>query len=387
MQVSLVTQIFSSTYSSALFTMINSEEFKIDESAIGTAILLKFLNDLFDLLNNKHSSEQNVLKKNSIAHLKLVESLKIVSSFEFQTTNKNMIKTIDNFEITINSLIQLQSFLSINYNIEYILTKKFNQDCLENFFAMVRHESNENNNVRPLVFRRVFTVLIYSSFFKRKLSSKKNSYDDDFQFICPNLKKTSDQLVSDKFICSLREEEMESLDQFDHFDNLDNLNNFNLNNDYFDNQKSNLQVCTYISGFVLKKLKSKICLTCFSNLQTTDINQIGLEFTKLKQFKNCNLVKPNSSFVDFVQLAISFFNKNIDQCLYKNGTRNLICSEFVKMYHFSLDQSICESDCIEKINTELISIVFLILVKHFLKFYNTKFSSVFKKTKLFLNSK
>lgn len=367
MNVSHCMKIFSNTFSCGMKTMVNDDNYELNSDANGTIILIKFLNDLFDILNNKSCYENKYLKQNSEAHQKLKISLKVLDSFEFvkPSTFRGKIVCVDNLKLTIVSLIEYQKFLNSFYSIDYILTGQMNQDNLENFFSALRFDAHEGGQLRCCTLRKTFYVLLYSGFFKREISKRKNCIDDNGIFFCPVLKsKTYSKIDQSNF--SINENE---------YDNL----NFDI-----DNYKlADINVTTYIAGFCLKKLKAKICAECFDNLQTNDINQRGLNFTVLKQNEKSNLIKCSTDFVNLVKNGIEFFFSNIDNVMYERNCKDLVCKGFLTESYINLG---CFS-CSNTIKELTINILFLILINHHLKKTNLNFSKKYERTKDFLKNK
>lgn len=152
-QVSTAVQVFSNSYSAAMNVLIGTSQ--LPKEATGTAILLKLINSLFDLLNNCDTSKS--LKENGETRDKLVFYLKVLDSFSFKSDSK--IHCLENHKISIRCFLSYQIFIFKTYRIEYILTRHYNQDCLENFFSIMRYECNESGGLRTETFRRDFRQL------------------------------------------------------------------------------------------------------------------------------------------------------------------------------------------------------------------------------------
>lgn len=97
MNVAKAVQTFSNTVSSSLNVLI--EKNKLDKSAVGTKLLCKFLNDIFDYMNNKDCCEIKFLKPGFYEWNKLSEMLLILKSFNFLSKATNKIK-LELFELS-----------------------------------------------------------------------------------------------------------------------------------------------------------------------------------------------------------------------------------------------------------------------------------------------
>lgn len=192
MTVSLAVQVFSNSMSSAIKLLVDDKV--LEPEAIGTSILCKIINNMFDILNNKSSNEDYVLKQDNLAYSKLKNYLLILDTFEFDRGSSNLetdsnIKKkkvedcIYNLRLTIHNILDYVVFLKNNYSIEFVITNRLNQDSLENFFSLIRNQTKEAGNLRVNTFRQTYRCLLYSSFFKRKLNINKNCIDTDFNQI------------------------------------------------------------------------------------------------------------------------------------------------------------------------------------------------------------
>ncbi|CAH1381659.1 unnamed protein product, partial [Tenebrio molitor] len=59
------------------------------------------------------------------------------------------IKSLWCWKITINSLISIHNFLK-----KPLITRRFNQDIIENFFGAIRKQSGNRYNPTPIQFKR-----------------------------------------------------------------------------------------------------------------------------------------------------------------------------------------------------------------------------------------
>lgn len=73
------------------------------------------------------------------------------------------------FLLTINSVLQLFKDLDENYDIHELCTRKFNQDSLENLFAVIRQQHGCSVNPSPKQFQwwlayDIFSLHIYQKY-------------------------------------------------------------------------------------------------------------------------------------------------------------------------------------------------------------------------------
>lgn len=140
MKVKYATQILSSTLAAALNTYIQSG--KIPKEARPTVDLITKFNNLFDVLN---SSSPNSPKQYCVPYsgsdfqkkflkemLEYIKTIKIFNRHGDEITDT--FSFLKCWQITINSLIGLYDILK-EKEFKFILTRRINQDPLENFFG------------------------------------------------------------------------------------------------------------------------------------------------------------------------------------------------------------------------------------------------------------
>lgn len=102
---------------------------------------------------------------------------------------KDISKTITfikGWQITINSTLGLWSDLK-EENYSFLLTRKINQDCLENFFNKIRQAGGSCVNPTPIQFIRSFKKL-FSTIFLQPSTGSNCEEDEDFEYYLNNVK-------------------------------------------------------------------------------------------------------------------------------------------------------------------------------------------------------
>ena len=158
-------QLFSNTVGNFLL------QFFPEENEGAKFILL--IDRLFDLFNSVHETDRRNPNKNSFSGeadqiLLLNTSLNEIQNIRVGKTNcsspsprKSLLPFQLGFIQSINALKKLYEYISINFEIRYILTYKLTQDSLENFFSQVRSQGHGYNNPTPLEFMYRFRILIF----------------------------------------------------------------------------------------------------------------------------------------------------------------------------------------------------------------------------------
>lgn len=169
MKVRYATQLLSRSVASGLSTFI---DFKvIDESARPTVEFIQMMNDLFDTLNSSNFCDSYLYKSAFSGNenqkdflnkmLTFFQTLKLRDPKNGKDVAKN-VKFINCFEITIQSILQLHEDLK-QEGYPYLLTRRLNQDIIENFLAksdqkMVWPQNQPVGNLYPHFVR--FFLLI-----------------------------------------------------------------------------------------------------------------------------------------------------------------------------------------------------------------------------------
>ncbi|KAJ8980836.1 hypothetical protein NQ317_018416 [Molorchus minor] len=176
MKVSACTQIFSNTVGSLMKRIATwnvEHQYKLENKATDTAELILFLDPLFDSLNgsSKIGPVSKPLKGGVTATSPHEDywrnAIKIIDTMKFYCPQKrkfvsrpasltNLIKTIRGF-IYIKKILPEKKF-------DYILTRAFNQDSLENFFGSIRSHSARYNSPDVTHFISSFKALITTNF-------------------------------------------------------------------------------------------------------------------------------------------------------------------------------------------------------------------------------
>lgn len=154
--VKLATQLFSHTVSCCLKRCVQLG--KMSETAIDCADFIKLINDWFDVFNSKIPAVdmRNRKKAFGLAISEQEEILKKTDEviLELRTPGKkSMLPFQKGILISNESLRGLYKYLKSNYNFEYILTNRLNQDVLENFFIHIRSKGGLHDHPSALEFK------------------------------------------------------------------------------------------------------------------------------------------------------------------------------------------------------------------------------------------
>ena len=271
MKVKYATQVLSHTVAAALYTHISSET--LPQDAEGTAEFIDLFDNLFDCLNSSTFSTPVILRKPitlDSTHLTfLQEVLSVINSIQFFEPEKGQkikfkIKCIQGWKTTINTVIQLWKKLSVGDGASkqpiFLMTRRLNQDCLENFFGYIRHRNNNCDRPTSIQFQRAFRRLFCQLYLTD--SPGKNCEEDP----CKILLETS--------LHEAREIKYDTATTSAHNPLFCNIYSFDLS--LSDHSLLETNATTYVAGFLLKKCFAIYnCQECNNNLSVTSMTSLS----------------------------------------------------------------------------------------------------------------
>jgi DNA transposase THAP9 len=326
MKVKLAAQVISRSVASGLET---HAVFKFGHGS-DTAEFITAFDDLFDALN---SSQRNCIKKfkcalsNSTEHialfkqsLEMLKSLKAVDSHGNDVTNQ--VKCIAGWQLTLSAVINLWPHLNSIYNFEFLLTRRLNQDALENFFSVIRQHGGNCVNPTALTYSRLFRQVCCNTLFKPVIGS---NCEIDCADVLASLNSNTKPLVP---LTSIAPGE-KSVDQF-----ID-LNLTCTNEDELEDNG-----LSYVCGFLLRRLlKWHSCADCSSLwVNKADCSgEVRHSYTTLRLYEGDELkggkglVFVSSEFFAYVRQLEDTFDVCYKQHSYALGISRLIVDEL--MHH------------------------------------------------------
>lgn len=154
MKVCYATQILSRTVASGVYTYATLGG--LPREAIGTANFVCNMNELFDdfnssVLNHYRSRKCGINDTNGNKEF-LDDMRSWIQSWEILGTNRQ-IPSVQGWLLNISSLQGLWEDVSSVYKLQYVLSRRINQDCLEIFFFFVALEKLEEI-ITPQMFSK-----------------------------------------------------------------------------------------------------------------------------------------------------------------------------------------------------------------------------------------
>ena len=177
MKVKYATQVMSHTVGSTLCMYIALGA--LPPSAVGTAELIANMDNIFDCLNSSSLNSTKIYKKalseDSAHHkfiddmLPFIQSIKVINR-ESKEDVTNKLRCLKGLQLTLNGVLALWDTLHKDYGLDFLLTRRLNQDPLENFFGLIRQQGGNCDNPTPLQFTRAFRKLFVDNFLTPLLS-------------------------------------------------------------------------------------------------------------------------------------------------------------------------------------------------------------------------
>lgn len=142
--------------------------------ALSTTTFLEKIDKIFDCLNSGtlygDNCYRSALQLNNEAHKYIQAFLKYLEELEFADKKKKVF-FLDGMKLTLNSVLFLVDELLVDENIFFIMTKSFNQDKLENTFAILRQKGGNNNNPSVAELNGILAKLIVAKIVQSSFSS------------------------------------------------------------------------------------------------------------------------------------------------------------------------------------------------------------------------
>lgn len=250
-------------------------------------------------------------------------------------TQKNItVKFLNGWRLTISSFLSLFNDLK-SQNINYIFTRRLNQDCLENFFGKIRQHNGNCRNPTPIQFVRTFKKMFSLQYFD---VSEGSNCVEEFDQILTRL--TPEKIKSFEIVCNSKTD-------------FDKIILTGSDYRYLDFQQKNSFY--YVGGYFIKKCFEKhTCKTCGLYARGNKTLSEESIYMHLRAYQNLendafgNLKSPETSFFQFLGACEKVFVENFKNlCILPNvgiRLREIIlnipfahpCTSFPKQYFASL---------------------------------------------------
>ena len=183
MKVSLAAQVLSHSVAAGITTLCMISD-KLDSEAIHTAKFLEQFNKLFDVFNSRTMAGPNNFSRGITAESNHVSFLKECLQWLETVTplgKSGVLPCLEGWKMCINSLLQLWEFLENSHSLKFLLTNRLNQDCLDNFFSVMRNRGGHRDNPNSVEFRTGYRAVAINSLFVK--SQNTNCIEDIDSFL------------------------------------------------------------------------------------------------------------------------------------------------------------------------------------------------------------
>lgn len=365
MKVKYATQVLSHTVASTLLTYVSLGA--LPTVAAGTAELLSNFDNIFDSLNSSSLSSEKLYKqaisKDSphlefLEHmLKFVISIKVVDpSTQEDVTNK--LRCLKGLQMTINGVLALWNDLQENHARQFLMTRRLNQDPLENFFGLVRQQSGNSDNPTPLQFTKAFRKLFFDNYLS-PLPSFNCSADSD-TFLVTMKDQTSLSALSDPSPGTQKNTKTgPAIDEKDY------------KHEEVEKNLVSMNALTYVAGYLLRKCLDKHkCLTCAQKLTVASLTNSSQLYCYFKAYENKSdfggLTVPHDEFIQYVTKIESKVVDELNSCIQRPKLAEHIIAKLPML---------CVSECSYFPSMYLIELFVKMRLHYILKFNNQELSA------------
>ena len=344
MQVSLATQVMSGTVAAGIYT--HSITHLLPQEAVHTAEFVQQVDKLFDCFNSIRKYHfKNVFGgiHSDSCHMGFIREItKYIKSLEICTPPHVQIYCVDGWLINLASLQALWQDLQC-YEVKYLLTRRLNQDCLENLFGKLRLRGGNCDHPTAYSFSRALKSIVNNNFLQVPLFNNSNCEIDE-------------SLFSD---VTLACENNFPAPNFDDSDTEDSFTD--------DLSLTEVNGLVYIVGWTCRKfLKSHACEICREELLDSkgdlDCIKIFCHYKAEERLESPfgRLTVPSNSCLQHFKEVESIVRSSIENALLSNRiSQNLMTR--VQNHTFATPLQLC--------STQLVSTIHLIYIR--LKFVYT----------------
>lgn len=170
-----------------------------------TSKFIKLINDWFDVFNAQikygtHSGA-NAFGVDLEKQLMIIKETSETVSKMTVGNHKTLIPFQKGILLSNNSLIELYYYLHSEYNLEYILTYRLNQDILENFFSYIRGMGATNDHPTPIDIKYRLRWYILGKHSLAIFSLNKNTEESTEACLLEPLQRENDNHMFNEEIC------------------------------------------------------------------------------------------------------------------------------------------------------------------------------------------
>ena len=370
MRVRLAAQVLSHSVSAGITTLCMTSD-KLDADAIHTAHFLEKFNNLFDVFNSSNLYDANNYKcaiTSKSDHIMFLKgTLNWLNEVKRAGNGRALLPCLEGWKLSINSLIQLWDQLHQEKGLEFMLTNRLNQDCLENFFSRIRGRGGHRDNPDSVQFRSEYRAVAVDSLFST-CSNNSNCEDDIDKFLLQFGTGVTTSHCSASRHCLL------GTNSEPVFPLAHNAELLGIDREPPELCQVEQNIVVYLAGYLAKKAMKKYnCHSCETLWQNTDPSSAGYTHLKNKQYSHLidgGLFMPSSLLVSFVSVLEITFRSEIPEIIHNGKIREKFITKVNK--GDKLPEISC-NECSE-VQSYMVHLYFIIRIHHVLREQNRTFS-------------
>ena len=312
LKVKYATQVLSHTVASGISFIAKIRD---DPRAESTAEFIEKFDMLFNCFNSGHFHSKKKMSHAFSDNSGHVEFLNDCLEW-FKNLKPKITKTLPcmyGWKSSIRSLLLLWEDLRSNHGFSFLFTDRLNQDCLENLFSQVRSNSSHIDRPTAAQFRIFFARVMVNQLF---LHPKGTNCQEDTDFFLitlnelsknKNIVSQSDAIATPNVGIEVEASKNKVSLVIEDDENTDT-------DELLGKMKEN--VITYISGYIVHKIKDKICNSCQSAMVCTNNSTSEYLFLHEKQYNDCKrgLMFPSHDMIQAIGMLENEYCKHISNC-------------------------------------------------------------------------
>lgn len=331
LKVKYATQVLSHSIAAGLSTLVHFEV--LPEAANKTVEFIDRFDKLFNVFNSSTLKSEKPMGNAFSVKSGHKEFLQEAPEWLHRVQTVNTLPCLSGWKMAIRCLLSLWDDLHQNHGFMFLLTRRLNQDSLETKFSRIRGNSGHVDNPSAGQLRKLIRQAMTDQIFVHSEGS--NCAEDGAHFLLNlrSLKNTAQDAVT------MQQEQPTQPDEDDVFriavpqpSSRDPVLQLAENN-----------VLTYISGYIVRKLASRLCDDCLCLMKGSlsgDEKQVLL-VNKRYEYPGSygGLQVPSAELVRVVEKMQTVFIENVDKVLHadkvcsrlslifeKRVTSALVCS-------------------------------------------------------------
>lgn len=364
LKVKLATQVLSRSVAMGMRYMVDAK--KVPETALPTANFVENMDVLFNCFNSRGFRSTAKLRNALTDQSGHMEFLKEKLSWlqTIKSNGKRQPPCLSGWVLSIHALLGIWETLKKDFNFTFLLTRRLNQDDVENLFGVIRHKGHNRDNPDSCQFRAAFRQVMVDQVMVQ--GNNTNCDPDEIDRFLLTLKNVNTAIPDAQPVQSQPSLPVDvpenvrnimAVCAFPPTDDLEGLNDHQVN------------ILAYIGGYIVKKLqeKARLCQSCSVNIVgKLDNEDARHAFVLQKNDEGARkgLLAPSNALLGVLELLELEYNKVVDVCVSKEQVKASMQASLLTVKFGGL---CCKACGVEQMITKLfINIRF----HHSLKLYN-----------------